>query len=90
VADAFTLAPYIDSTLYLVRRGYTPKERLSLIEKIYREKKLKYPMIVLNDTNIGRGHKYGYGYGYVDQKRRTNGKSVSKKVTAQPEAATVK
>lgn len=65
VADAFALSPYLDSTIYLVRRNYTPKDCLEIVDKIYREQKLKYPMIVLNDTTIGKQHKYGYGYGYT-------------------------
>ena len=85
VADAFTLAPYLDSTIYIVRNNYTPRECLSTIDKIYREKKLKYPMIVLNYTRIGKSRKYGYGYGYSEKKRRpvskTSGKSVVLKET---------
>src|SRR3546814_13736533 len=30
VADAFTLAPFIDSTIYLVRNNYTPKNTISI------------------------------------------------------------
>lgn len=63
VADAFTLAPFIDSVIYMVRRNYTPKEKLKIIEKVRREKTLKHPMIVLNDVLIGKGQNYGYGYG---------------------------
>lgn len=80
VADAFTLAPYIDSTIYMVRNDYTPKECLSIIDKIYREKKLKYPMIVLNYTRVGKGKKYGYGYGYNYKKTKSKVKPASKKV----------
>ncbi|HEU5146603.1 MAG TPA: polysaccharide biosynthesis tyrosine autokinase, partial [Chryseosolibacter sp.] len=85
VADGFTLAPYLDSTIYVVRRNYTPQDSLEIIEKIYRERTLKFPMIVLNDTIIGRGKRYGYGYGYGyngRKTRKTAEASVKKSVSA--------
>lgn len=84
VADAFTLAQYLDSTIYLVRRDYTPKGRLELIDQVYRENKLRNPMIVLNDTEIRNGQGYGYGYGYGNsggnkkkKKEAVNGKPAN-------------
>ncbi|MBB6611200.1 polysaccharide biosynthesis tyrosine autokinase [Pontibacter sp. Tf4] len=74
VADTFNLAPYIDSTIYVVRCGYTLKEQLIIIDDIYRNMKLKSPMVVLNDavTSNVKGYGYGYGNGYeqVGQKKR--------------------
>jgi tyrosine-protein kinase Etk/Wzc len=64
VADAFTLAPYIDSTLYLVRYNYTQKTQLEIINNIYTSNKLGHPMIVLNDAVIESRYSYGYGYSY--------------------------
>ncbi|WKN32551.1 polysaccharide biosynthesis tyrosine autokinase [Porifericola rhodea] len=64
VADAFNLAPYIDSTLYIVRYNYTFKEQLVIAEDIYQQKKLNHPMLVLNDAKKRNGSTYGYGYGY--------------------------
>ncbi|WP_017732628.1 GumC family protein [Nafulsella turpanensis] len=64
VADAFSLKPYIDSSIYIVRYGYTYKNQLSLIEEIYKSKKLRSPMVVLNDAKKENGYGYGYGYGY--------------------------
>jgi capsular exopolysaccharide synthesis family protein len=92
VADAFTLAPFIDSTIYVIRSNYTPKDRIGIIDKIYRENKLRCPMIVLNDTSTGKNHKYsyGYGYGYNEKKRRKNGEPVLKKVTPANEVASLK
>jgi tyrosine-protein kinase Etk/Wzc len=83
VADAFTLAQYLDSTIYLVRRDYTPKGRLELIDQVHRENKLRNPMIVLNDTEIRNGKGYGYGYGYGNssdkkkKKKAVNGKPAN-------------
>ncbi|NEM97260.1 GumC family protein [Pontibacter burrus] len=74
VADTFNLAPYIDSTIYVVRCGYTLKEQLIIVDDIYRNKKLKSPMVVLNDavTSNVKGYGYGYGIGYeqAGQKKR--------------------
>jgi len=68
VADAFALAPYIDQTLYVVRYNYTTKDQIEFIDDIGRNKKLKNPMIVLNDAKLLMGYGYGYGYEYADTK----------------------
>jgi capsular exopolysaccharide synthesis family protein len=60
VADAFSLSPLIDSTIYLLRHNYTPKSMIEIIDEIYKSKKLKHPMIVLNDSK--ESGSYGYGY----------------------------
>ncbi|MBD1396939.1 polysaccharide biosynthesis tyrosine autokinase [Pontibacter sp. JH31] len=66
VADTLALAPYIDSSLYIVRYNYTHKKQLQIIDDLYKSRKLKHPMIVLNDAkkSTGYGYSYGYGYGY--------------------------
>ncbi|MDT0688838.1 polysaccharide biosynthesis tyrosine autokinase [Salegentibacter sp. F188] len=61
VADAFALAPHIDSTIFVVRRNYSNKARLVTIQDIYENKKLKYPMVVLNDVEFSKADTYGYG-----------------------------
>jgi tyrosine-protein kinase Etk/Wzc len=70
VSDAFLLAPYIDNVLYIVRYNITLKSQLGIINDIYKEKKLKNPLIVLNDAKKENGYGYGYGYGYGDKKSR--------------------
>ena len=67
VADALSLAPYVDSSLYLIRYNYTHKEQVKIVDDIYKNKKLKYPMIVLNDAR--KENTYGYGYGYGEQEK---------------------
>ena len=66
VADTLALAPYIDSSLYIVRYNYTYKKQLQIIDDLYKSRKLKHPMIVMNDAkkSSGYGYAYGYGYGY--------------------------
>lgn len=58
VADAFSLNPIVDSTIYLTRCNYTTKSHVELVDDIYVNKKLPHPMIVLNDSKEASG--YGY------------------------------
>ncbi|PKV75518.1 GumC family protein [Pontibacter ramchanderi] len=67
VADAFSLSPIVDSTIYVVRYNYTSKKHLKTVDDIRRNKELKYPMIVMNDAKKGNGSYYGYGYGYENK-----------------------
>jgi len=71
VADAFSLAPYADASIYLVRYNYTNKVQLNILKDIFENNKLNNPMIVLNDAKAEgfKGYGYGgYGYGFADQK----------------------
>lgn len=61
VADAFTIAEFADSSIYLVRYNYTHKEDLAIFEEICENGRLKNPMIVFNDA--GKGNKNAYRYG---------------------------
>ncbi|MDB5119310.1 MAG: tyrosine protein kinase [Sphingobacteriales bacterium] len=71
VADAFSLAPFADSSIYLVRYNYTDKIQLNILKDIFDNGKLNNPMVVLNDSKgdsfKGYGHG-GYGYGLVPAK----------------------
>lgn len=70
VADAHLLGKYSDVTLYLVRVGYTYKDQLKQIEKLFFEMKLPRMNLLINDVNNKRSSNYygygnyGYGYGY--------------------------
>src|SRR5690606_26637120 len=64
VADTFNLGQYADSTIYIIRYNYSFKNHLALTQDIYLNKKLKNPMVVLNDATKDTGAVYGYGYGY--------------------------
>ena len=71
VADAFSLAPYADASIYLVRYNYTNKVQLNILKDIFENNKLNNPMIVLNDAKAEgfKGYGYGgYGYGFAQQK----------------------
>ncbi|MDF7814278.1 tyrosine-protein kinase [Hymenobacter sp. YC55] len=64
VSDAFSLSPLVDSTIYLLRYGFTYKKQIEIIDSIYQNKRLNHPMIVLNDAKKENTSSYGYGYGY--------------------------
>lgn len=80
VADTFSLAPLIDSSIYIVRYGYTYKAQLAIIEDVYQNKKLKQPMLILNDASKRSGHTYGYGYGYGHDNGNPSSKGKGEKV----------
>ncbi|SFQ83576.1 GumC family protein [Hymenobacter arizonensis] len=80
VADALTLAHYVDLTVYIVRYDYTKKEQLSIVNNCYKNKTLTRPMIVLNDAKAKNGSNYGYGYGYgyqIDSKSKKRKKPTN-------------
>lgn len=68
VADAFSLAPYTDSAIFLVRYNYTSKNHMTIINDIHLNSKFRNPMIVLNDAKKENGYSYGYGYGSYKDK----------------------
>lgn len=70
VADALSLSPLIDSTIYIVRANYTNKSSLELLDDIYQNQKLAYPMVVINDVKADGKQSYGYGYSYDTSKKK--------------------
>lgn len=66
VTDAVHLGQYADCSLYIVRRGYTPRKLLGVIEELYREKRIPKVSLILNDVKLSSGYFGGYyeGYGY--------------------------
>lgn len=64
VSDAYAFAPYVNSTLFVVRNNYTKKEELNIVNEILKNKKIAPLMLVHNDVKIGNtsgGYSYGYG-----------------------------
>ena len=78
VTDAEIIAPFADTTFYLVRQKHTYKEQLQLVEKFSRKGTLPRMNIILNDVALkkkryGKPYEYGYGYGYDNgQKKKRN------------------
>jgi len=77
VTDAQLLAPYINTTLYVVRHAVTPSTFMNLIDNLNKEKKFPAMCVVFNGIKprgvnlfgygfggYGNGYGYGYGYGY--------------------------
>jgi tyrosine-protein kinase Etk/Wzc len=77
VTDAFCLSSLIDSTVYIVRYGYTYKKQLNIIENIYKNKELRHPMIVLNDAKKGNRDYFGYGYNIGYGQKGNNRKKIA-------------
>ena len=65
VADAFSLSKFSDITTYIMRYNYTTSEMIDFINENKKEKKLKNPVIVLNDAKT----KLSYGYDYYQKGR---------------------
>lgn len=64
VTDAQLLAKFADASLFVVRQAYSFKPQMSLIEDLYRSKKLPNLSIIVNDVKAGQGYGYNYSYGY--------------------------
>ena len=63
VTDTLQIGRIADSTIYMCRADYTPKESFNLINGLDTEKKLPNMSIVLNGIDMSK-KKYGYYYGY--------------------------
>ena len=58
VTDAQVVAPYADTTLFVVRHGVTPKHSLKLLDRLYRENSFQNLRIILNA--VGGSEAYHY------------------------------
>ncbi|WP_029036047.1 GumC family protein [Salinimicrobium xinjiangense] len=72
VTDTLLISQLADTTLYVVRAGYTEKKLLEFPKELKQQGKLKGLAIVLNDVDYSKfsygakyGYSYGYGYGYA-------------------------
>lgn len=86
VSDAYILAEYSDSTLFVIRHRHTPKAIVRLLDQNNKIKSLKNIAIVFNGVKA-RGfikHSYGYGYGfgyeYVYKQESKKEKSSSRRI----------
>lgn len=69
VSDTFSLAPFVDTTLFVVRHRFTFKRQLEFIDEVYTQRKLPRLWLIVNDLKMGArfgyyGYGYGKGYGY--------------------------
>lgn len=63
VADTQIIEKVTDRTLFVVRAGLLERSMLSELENIYREKRFKNLVMILNGTERSHG-RYSYRYGY--------------------------
>ena len=66
VTDSDLIAPYADSTIFVIRTGLFDRGLLPEVERNYQEKKYNNMTILLNGSeSSGRyGYRYGYRYGH--------------------------
>ncbi|OYY57303.1 MAG: capsular biosynthesis protein [Sulfurovum sp. 28-43-6] len=73
VTDARTLMHFADTSIYVVRAGYSKKVFLKNVEKISTFKDISGLGILLNDAKMHKnnyGYGYGYGYGYYEEDKK--------------------
>ncbi|WP_296620319.1 polysaccharide biosynthesis tyrosine autokinase [Marivirga sp.] len=63
VSDAFSLAAFVDYTIFMVRYDYSSKKNIHFFEDIIKSKKLVNPLIVLNGSKTSIKNTYGH-YNY--------------------------
>lgn len=63
VTDTLQIGRVADTTIYVCRADYTPKDSFGLVNSLSAEKKLPKMNIVLNGIDMSK-KKYGYYYGY--------------------------
>lgn len=73
VTDAQLLSKYADLTIYVVRQKFTFKDQISIVQEIYRERKMKNVAILMNDVKNESSYGYGYGYGYGIEEESSTG-----------------
>ena len=59
VTDAQIIAPFADTTLFVVRHGVTPKNSLKLLDTLYREGRFQNLQVILNAVG-GNSDSYHY------------------------------
>lgn len=80
VTDAQLLGSFADTTLYLVRQGYTFKQQLQISKELFIFHKMPKMNIIVNDVKAGKGYGYSYGYGYGYGYNASSDKGLSKKI----------
>ena len=90
VADTLLVSQLVDTTLYVIRAGFTPKKILEYSVGLSDKKKLKNMVYVINNIgvkdvygyNYRYSYKYNYGYGYGYNEESTSKNSILKKITS--------
>ena len=64
VADAYALSSYADTTLFVVKHGFSPKKHIKVLELNIDSMLLKDPAIIFNGVKSRGFSTNDYGYGY--------------------------
>ena len=73
VVDAKTLMHLVDTSIYVMRAGYSKKGYLQSIKELSSIKEIHGLSILLNDVKQGKdgyGYGYGSGYGYYEEDKK--------------------
>lgn len=73
VSDAFVVANFVDTTIFVVRQDYTLKEAMTYAVEMFNENGISDVCLVMNDIN-SKSTRYGYGYGYGASRYGKSGK----------------
>ncbi|GAB3264694.1 tyrosine-protein kinase [Larkinella harenae] len=80
VTDSQLIAPFADVTLFMIRHDHTPKNKLKMVDALYREQRFQNLSIVLNAIGEGEAHYYNYSYGEYYGAPDVKGLKASKRV----------
>lgn len=75
VTDAQLIAPFADTTMFMIRNDHTPKTCLKMIDTLYKEHRFQRLNVVLNA--VGEGQSYYYSYGYYEKETGNSRKALS-------------
>lgn len=80
VADVYSLAPLMDTNIFVVRSGKTNKAFFKKLNSQLKNDNVKNVYVVINDVDSKKasyygsynnyGYGYGYGYGYIQSKKK--------------------
>lgn len=62
VTDTIQLGQSADMFIYVVRANYLDKRLLDIPKKLHAQKQIPNMSILINNTEMDEGYKYGYGY----------------------------
>ncbi|QJD80119.1 polysaccharide biosynthesis tyrosine autokinase [Spirosoma rhododendri] len=68
LADASLLSEYADTTFYVVRHEYTPRNYMRLLSDLHDSQRFPSLNVIVNAVNYPNGEDFGYGYAYASSK----------------------
>jgi capsular exopolysaccharide synthesis family protein len=68
LADAGLLSEHADTTFYVVRHEYTPRNYMRLLSDLSGSQRFRSLNVIVNAVNYPSGEDFGYGYAYASSK----------------------